>query len=42
MLENYCPIFSGHYKFPNQMVLYVGDRDIKIKSKIKEKNLRYN
>ena len=24
------------------MVLYVGDRNIKIKSKIKEKNLRYN
>jgi hypothetical protein len=35
-------IYENYDEFPQQMVLYVGDRNIKIKSKIKEKNLRYN
>ncbi len=42
MLKYASLIYEGYDEFPKQMVLYVGDRDIKIKSKIKEKNLRYN
>ena len=37
----YASLIYEHYgEFPKQMVLYVGDRDIKIKSKIKEKNFK--
>ena len=42
MLKYAALIYENYDRFPFQMVLYVGDRDIKIASKIKEKNLRYN
>jgi len=42
MLKYASLIYESYDEFPFQMVLYVGDRDIKILSKIKEKNLRYN
>ena len=42
MLKYASLIYENYDEFPQQMVLYVGDRNIKIKSKIKEKNLRYN
>jgi predicted transposase/invertase (TIGR01784 family) len=42
MLKYASLIYENYDEFPKQMVLYVGDRNIKIKSKIKEKNLRYN
>ena len=42
MLKYASLIYENYDEFPQQMVLYVGGRDIKIKSKIKEKNLRYN
>ncbi len=42
MLKYASLIYESYDEFPFQMVLYVGDRDIKISSKIKEKNLRYN
>ena len=42
MLKYASLIYESYDEFPFQMVLYVGDRDIKIESKIKEKNLRYN
>ncbi len=42
MLKYASLIYESYNEFPNQMVLYVGDRNIKIPSKIKEKNLRYN
>ena len=42
MLKYASLIYENYDEFPFQMVLYVGDRDIKIDHKIKEKNLRYN
>ncbi len=42
MLKYGSLIYENYDEFPLQMVLYVGDRDIKIESKIKENNLRYN
>ncbi len=42
MLKYASLIYENYDEFPQQMVLYIGDRNIKIKSKIKEKNLRYN
>jgi len=42
MLKYASLIYENYDEFPQQMVLYVGNRDIKIKSKIKKKNLRYN
>ena len=42
MLKYASLIYENYDEFPFQMVLYVGDRNIKISSKIKEKNLRYN
>ena len=42
MLKYASLIYESYDEFPFQMVLYVGDRDIKILSKINEKNLRYN
>ncbi len=42
MLKYASLIYENYDEFPKQMVLYVGDRDIKIRSKIKTKNLRYN
>ena len=42
MLKYASLIYENYDQFPLQMVLYVGDRDIKIRSKIKEQNLRYN
>ena len=42
MLKYAALIYENYDQFPFQMILYVGDRDIKIASKIKEKNLRYN
>ncbi len=42
MLKYASLIYESYDEFPKQMVLYVGDRDIKIPSFIKEQNLRYN
>ncbi len=42
MLKYASLIYENYDAFPTQMVLYVGDRDIKICGQIKEKNLRYN
>ena len=42
MLKYASLIYENYDEFPKQMVLYVGDRNIKIKREIKEKNLRYN
>jgi len=39
----YASLIYEHYgEFPFQMVLYVGERNITTRSKINEKNLRYN
>ncbi len=42
MLKYASLIYENYGEFPFQMVLYVGDRDIKIQNQINEKNLRYN
>lgn len=42
MLKYAALIYEQYDRFPFQMVLYVGDRDIKTENRIKEKNLRYN
>ena len=42
MLKHASLIYENYGEFPFQMVLYVGDRDIKIQNQIFEKNLRYN
>ncbi len=42
MLKYASLIYENYDKFPQQMVLYVGDKNIKISNQIKEKNLRYN
>ena len=42
MLKYASLIYENYDQFPFQMVLYVGDRDIKIENEINEQNLRYN
>ena len=42
MLKYATLIYERHQEFPLQLVLYVGERKLNIKSKLKTKNLLYN